>query len=111
MNIITYQQRSVRTMKFDENVTTHCCMGLAGETGEVIDLIKKSTFYGKELDKEKVKEELGDVMFYLVNLATALNISMDDILVENILKLKKRFPNGFSEEDAIRRVDINAKNS
>ena len=111
MFIEKYQIESTRTMKFDDDVVLHCCMGMAGETGEVIDLIKKSVFYKKELDKDKVLEELGDVMFYIVNLATSLNISMSDVLQHNIDKLKKRYPHGFSEEDAIRRVDMNGKDS
>ena len=104
-SIIDYQVASTRTMKFDDKVSIHCCMGIAGETGEVIDLIKKSVFYGKELDKDKVAEEIGDIMFYIVNLATSLNISMSDILDTNINKLIKRYPNGFSKEDAIKRAD------
>lgn len=107
MNISEYQKKSLRTMKFDETVSTHCCMGLAGEIGEVIDIIKKSIFYKKELDKNKVTEELGDVMFYLVNLATSLNISMVNVLEQNVEKLLKRYPNGFTEKDAIERKDIN----
>ena len=109
MEIINYQLESTRTMKFDENVLMHCCMGMAGETGEVVDLIKKSVFYNKPIDKEKVAEEIGDIMFYIVNLATSLNLSMSDILQGNVDKLKKRFPNGFTESDAIRRVDMNGK--
>ena len=111
MYIENYQAESTRTMKFDDNVVTHCCMGISGEAGEVIDLIKKSIFYGKELDKDKVSEEIGDIMFYIVNLATALNLSMSDILRGNVEKLRKRYPNGFSEEDAIKRVDVNGKDS
>lgn len=109
MNISEYQKKSIRTMKFDYSVSTHCCLGLAGETGEVIDIIKKSVYYKKELDKKKVTEELGDVMFYLVNLATSLDISMENVLEQNVEKLLKRYPGGFTEKDAIERKDINGK--
>lgn len=105
MNIVEYQKKSVRTMLFDENTSVHCCMGISGEAGEVIDLIKKSVYYGKPLDKTKVSEEIGDLMFYIVNLATSYNLSMSDILKNNVKKLELRFPNGFSKEDAIRRND------
>lgn len=113
MNITEYQRKSMRTMKQDNETTLHCCMGMSGEVGEVVDLIKKSHFYGKDLDKSKIQEELGDVMFYIVNLATSLDISMENVLDENVKKLEKRYPNGFSSEDAIARRDYNesSKNS
>lgn len=107
MNITEYQLKSIRTMKIDEGTTVNCCMGLCGEVGEVVDLLKKHIFQGKELDKDKLEEELGDVMFYLVNLATNMNLSMEDILQKNVDKLIKRYPNGFNKEDAIKRMDEN----
>lgn len=107
MNITEFQRQSIRTMKVDEETLLHCCMGMAGEVGEVIDIIKKSYFYGKDFDKKKVEEELGDVMFYISNLATSLNISMENVLENNVEKLRKRYPNGFSKEDAIIRRDYN----
>ena len=105
MNIGEFQKVSLRTMKIDENTISHCSMGLAGETGEVIDIIKKHLYYEKELDKNHITEELGDIMFYLVNLASALDISMVNVLEQNIEKLNKRYPEGFNKEDAILRRD------
>ena len=105
MKIDEFQKISLRTMKIDENTISHCSMGLAGETGEVIDIIKKHLYYEKELDKNHITEELGDIMFYLVNLASALDISMVNVLEQNIEKLNKRYPEGFNKEDAILRRD------
>ena len=80
-------------------------MGLCGESGEVIDLVKKHLYQGHELDKAKIKNELGDIMWYWINLSTALDLDPFEILEYNVRKLKKRFPNGFSENDSINRRD------
>nr|WP_321022980.1 nucleoside triphosphate pyrophosphohydrolase family protein [Clostridium neonatale] len=73
------------------------------ETGEVIDIIKKYLYQGHELNKEHVTEELGDVMFYITNLATLLGIDMQDVLQNNVDKLLKRYPNGFEKEKSVNR--------
>lgn len=105
MKIELYQKKSLRTMKIDDSTVQHCCLGISGEAGEVIDLIKKSIYYNKTLDRAKVTEELGDLMFYIVNLASALDIRMDTVLRMNVDKLYERFPNGFSKKEAIERKD------
>lgn len=74
------------------------CMGLAGETGEVIDYLKKVGFQGHEFNKEKLKSEMGDMMWYFAMLCDFFNISFEDVLKANIEKLKKRYPDGFDEE-------------
>lgn len=72
--------------------------GLTGEAGEVADLIKKHFGHGHELDLIKVNKELGDVLWYLSQLAEQFGLSLDDVAQANIDKLKKRYPDGFSEE-------------
>lgn len=74
------------------------CMGLAGETGEVIDYLKKVGFQGHEFNKEKLKSEMGDMMWYFAMLCDFFNISFEDVLKANIEKLKNRYPDGFDEE-------------
>ncbi len=64
-------------------------MGLCGESGEAIDIVKKCLAQGHELDKEHLKKELGDIAWYLAEAATALDSSLDEILQGNIDKLKK----------------------
>ena len=71
-------------------------LGLAGEVGEVVELIKKHLGHGHELDKEKVEKELGDVLWYVATLADALDIDLGTVGDKNIEKLKKRYPEGFS---------------
>ncbi len=73
--------------------------GLAGEAGECCDLWKKLKFHNKELNEEnrqKMISELGDVFWYLANASIALGIDFDDIIRQNVAKLKKRHPQGFS---------------
>ena len=106
MNIMVYQVKAKRTvnndLKFNEQVT-NLCMGLAGETGEVVDYIKKSIYHGHSLEIKKLAEEIGDVLWYLTNIATLYGIPMTYILDENIKKLEERYPEGFSEEKSINR--------
>lgn len=70
--------------------------GLAGEAGEVCDLLKKVLGHGKPYDGEKLKKELGDVLWYLANLATAHGFSLSDVAQTNVNKLRARYPTGFT---------------
>ena len=80
-------------------------MGLCGESGEAIDIVKKHLAQGHELDKEKLAKELGDVAWYLAETATAIGYDLEDIFQMNIDKLKKRYPEGFSVEKSVNRDD------
>lgn len=80
-------------------------IGLAGETGEVCDLIKKGIFHQHGLDKEKLFDELGDVMWYLAALCTKLGFDLSDVMQHNIDKLIERYPDGYSAEDSINRKE------
>lgn len=76
------------------------CLGLAGETGEALDIVKKWVFHRSELDIEHFKKELGDVMWYMATICTAMGFELEEILEMNIEKLKKRYPDGFNVERA-----------
>lgn len=80
-------------------------MGLAGEAGEVVDLIKKHQHHGVALDREKLIREAGDVLWYLQYLCEVLQISLDDIALQNVYKLRLRYPDGFNTADSISRKD------
>jgi len=72
-------------------------LGLAAETGEFCEIPKKIYFQGKPLTEENVfhmKRELGDVMWYWINACRALNLDPNDVIVENVNKLKARYPGG-----------------
>lgn len=73
-------------------------LGLTGESGEVADILKKVVFHGHDLDKAKLKAELGDVLWYVARLASALDLSLSDIMQHNIDKLQARYPEGFNSE-------------
>ena len=78
-----------------KDVLINGVMGLCGEAGEAIDIVKKHLHQGHPLDKEKLAKELGDVAWYLAETAWALDISLEQILRGNLEKLRNRYPNGF----------------
>lgn len=86
--------------------TLHMAFALSIEVGELCDPIKKAIIYRKDLDRENIIEELGDVEFYLEGLRQAYGISRDTVLKANEEKLAKRYPGGkFSRQDALERKD------
>ena len=89
-----------------KDVLINSVMGLCGESGECIDIVKKWLAQGHALDKDKLAKELGDVAWYLAEAATALEIPLEEILAANIEKLKQRFPEGFTTEDSMARADV-----
>ena len=108
MQINEYQCLAMTTLNKDltkKEVLINSVMGLNGEAGEAIDLVKKHLFHGHELKKDELIKELGDVAWYLAEAAYALDIDLETILVKNIEKLKKRYPEGFSVEDSINRKE------
>lgn len=106
MNINEYQKLAMITLNPKLNkkeVLINGVMGLCGESGEVIDHVKKHLAQGHELDKEKMVKELGDVAWYLAETAYALDVELEEVFVKNIEKLKKRYPEGFDENLSIQR--------
>lgn len=84
----------------------HASMGISGESGELLDAIKKHILYGKTLDVENIKEEAGDICWYMALLLETLGSSFEEVMELNREKLSKRYPNGsFSEIAAITRAD------
>ena len=72
-------------------------LGLAGESGEVVDDIKKRVFHGCEVPIEHTAEELGDVIWYIANICTQYNLKLEVVLQQNIQKLKERYPDMYCE--------------
>lgn len=98
MEVNEYQELAMTTLNADlskKDVLINSVMGLCGESGEAIDIVKKWLAQGHELDKEHLAKELGDIAWYLAEAATALDLSLEEILRANIEKLKKRYPEGF----------------
>ena len=100
MNFDEYHQAAIRTLRKVPGATngqlSTALLGLAGEVGEVIDPIKKHFERNVPLDVVKVRDELGDVLWYVTAVAELLDINLDTIARSNIEKLKKRWPNGFT---------------
>lgn len=80
-------------------------LGLAGEAGEVSDLIKKGIFHEKGIDREHLEKELGDVMWYIALICHTCSFDLDEIMQMNIDKLKVRYPEGFDVVKANNRED------
>ena len=107
MEVNEYQKQAMTTLNPELNkkdVLINSVMGLCGESGEAIDIVKKWLAQGHELDKERLIKELGDVSWYLAEAATALDVPLEDILKANIEKLKKRYPEGFDTEKSLVRL-------
>lgn len=92
-----YLEEARRTLSTQEDVLGHMIIGLVTESGELMDAYKKHKFYGRELDVQNIKEEIGDVMWYLVQLCDEVGYSLDAAKVDNIAKLSKRYPDKFSD--------------
>ena len=105
MKINEYQKLCMRTANFMDSskLIANGAMGLCGEAGEVIDLIKKWVFQGHELYQDDVVEELGDVLWYVAILCEGIGATMEEVMQKNIDKLKKRYPNGFEAERSVNR--------
>ena len=108
MTINEYQILAMTTLNpalSRKDVMINSVMGLCGEAGEAIDIVKKWMAHGHELDKDHLAKELGDIAWYLAEAATALDLSLEDILRANIEKLKKRYPDGFDPERSMNRAE------
>ena len=106
MTINEYQKLAMTTLnpKLDKkDVLINGVMGLCGESGEAIDIVKKHLAQGHELDREKLIKELGDIAWYLAETATVLDVTLEEVLTRNIEQLKKRYPAGFDTERSLNR--------
>lgn len=107
MTINEYQELAMRTLNPEldrKDVLINSVMGLCGESGEAIDIVKKWMAHGHELDREHLAKELGDIAWYLAEAATALEIPLESVLQMNIDKLKKRYPEGFDTQKSLVRL-------
>lgn len=114
MNLKKYSKEAARTnAPMNENVVeertydilgcTHMVMGMTTEVGELVDVFKKNLAYEKPIDWVNVKEEVGDLMWYIVNFCNINGFDINEILQTNIDKLRARFPDKFSTERAVNR--------
>ena len=108
MEIQEYQRQATRTintsLEKNENIS-NMVFGILGEGGEIADHLKKYLYQGHSLDAKHLEEEIGDLMWYVCNLATIYDISMVNVLEHNIEKLKKRYKVGFTIRESINREE------
>ena len=114
MNASDYQEQAARTqidqpgfeIPGHEMMLVWNALGLAGEAGEVAELVKKGVFHRHSIDRARLEKELGDVLWYASALSTSLGLDLGEIMQGNIEKLKVRYPNGYSSIDSQQRVDV-----
>lgn len=99
LDYVEFVQARLSKPSLDNPLDT-ACFGLAGETGEFIDHVKKSKFQGKVLDRDHLVKELGDILFYVAVASIALEVPIEEVIEINIDKLTARYPNGFTVQDS-----------
>lgn len=108
MNMNEYQRLALVTANkaLDEKEQlTNVALGLAGEAGEVADMIKKHLHQGHELDKQALAKELGDQLWYIALGCEVLGTTLEEVAAANIEKLRKRYPEGFNSQASINRSE------
>lgn len=107
MTINEYQKAALRTAGTNrvDDLLINGAMGLCGEAGEFMDIIKKWMFQGHPLNGEHLIKELGDVAWYLAIAATGSGVTLEYVMKENIEKLKARYPEGFDAEHSMNRQE------
>ena len=108
MTINEYQSAALRTAQTDKfsasDLLLNSALGLCGESGEVVDLVKKHLFQGHDLDLDHVAKELGDISWYLAVGAYAIGLDLESIFRMNKEKLEARYPDGFSADRSLHRA-------
>ena len=106
MTVNEYQKLAMTTLNpalSKKDVLINGVMGLCGESGEAIDIVKKHLAQGHPLDREKLIKELGDIAWYLAETATALDVTLVEVLEGNIVKLRRRYQEWFNTNHSLNR--------
>lgn len=106
-----YQRLAMRTKPtytMGNDQLINAALGLAGESGEFADLLKKYLYQGHSMDYERMVKELGDVLWYVSLAADALGVTLGEVMQKNIDKLRKRYPEGFDAERSRNREEARA---
>ena len=94
-----------KNQQWDVGGIINASFGMPGEVGELCDYIKKAIFHGHDIDKVKVKKEIGDCAWYLALMCESFNVNLEEIMQLNIDKLKARYPDGFDTEKSLHRAE------
>lgn len=106
MDADEYQRLALRTEapgRAQPDRLLNAALGLSGEAGEFSDTLKKHLFHGHALDQAELSKELGDVLWYVALACDALGLPMGEVMAQNVQKLRRRYPDGFSSERSINR--------
>lgn len=96
-------RRTAPTLADRDDAMLFGALGLAGESGEYVDHIKKYVYHGHAPDREKALDELGDILWYIAHAARAWQSGLGDVAYRNNMKLRRRYPSGFSVERSVNR--------
>lgn len=110
MDASIYQREAMRTKdQSSSGVEQFKCsaLGIAGESGEICELVKKLLYHHKMMSKQQLVQEMGDLLWYIALMADAIEVDLSEIMSININKLRLRYPNGFSYMDSQIRRDVN----
>lgn len=100
-----YQELAAKTMNTELTVNEqqyHALHGMVGEIGEIHSIFQKA-YQGHVMDREHIKKELGDLLWFIAEFCTVGGVTLEEIMRMNIDKLKKRYPDGFKEENSLNR--------
>lgn len=96
MEFNEYQSLANRTLHGNEQVLTNCALGLASEAGQVLEVIRNYTFENHQMDQEELIKEMGDVLWYLSQIAKWANIPFEEVAKQNIDMLQQRYPERYA---------------
>lgn len=108
MHFKEYKSDAMKTLNKEipkSELMINAALGLAGESGEVADIIKKALYQSHGINKDEIKKELGDILWYIAEMCEAFDFDMDEVAQCNIDKLKKRYPSGFTVSASIERQE------
>lgn len=105
MDARSYQAARRRTQPENVDALMQGALGAASEIGEVLGLIEKWRMQGHPIEPTKMRKELGDVFWYLLEIMDAFGFEFEDVLEANISKLQARFPEKFTTDDSVARID------
>ena len=112
MTLEEYQRNVDRTRNLDidkEEEMKNYCLGMASEVGKLVGHVKHVVFHNWKISRANVIEEMGDILWYVIALASVLDIEMEEIIGYNAFKLEKRYPNSFNPSDSINREERKPK--
>jgi NTP pyrophosphatase (non-canonical NTP hydrolase) len=101
-----FQSGVMRTVSSVNQDLVQACLGLADEVGELAGAVKKNRAQGHPLDMNNIKEELGDILFYVSMACSVSGFTLDEVMEHNAAKLKARYPNGFEADLSLNRIKL-----